>query len=67
MEFSNADAVPESGEFRCSACGAAQQFEAGDDFTICDECGDESAGWESAATSLGEEGLEKEEDMAAWR
>lgn len=46
MEYANTDVVPASGEYRCTACGDAQQFEAGDDFTICDLCGDETAGWE---------------------
>lgn len=64
MEFSNADAVPDSGEYRCTSCGAVQPFETGDDFTICDECGDESSGWESAVGAR-EEGLEGEEDVAA--
>ncbi len=58
MEFTNADTVPESGEYRCTSCGEPQQFEGGDDFVLCDACGDEAAGWESLASDTVEEGLE---------
>lgn len=57
MEFSNTETVPTSGEYRCTACGNTQEFEEDDDFTMCDACGDETAGWESVSRGSAEEGL----------
>ena len=57
MEHTNTDLVPESGAYRCTACGGAQEFEVGDDFTLCDLCGDENAGWELVSSEAAEEGL----------
>lgn len=61
MEYANSDIVPEGGEYRCTSCGAAQEFEASDDFTICDDCGDEAAGWERVAKEESAEELGEEE------
>lgn len=55
MEYSNTEKVATSSEYRCTGCGEAQEFEAGDDFTICDLCGDENAGWEPVGGEGGEE------------
>lgn len=63
MEHTNTDLVPESGEYRCTACGEAQEFEVGDDFTLCDACGDENAGWERVISEVTEEGLGEEESV----
>lgn len=57
MEHSNTETVPTSSEYRCTGCGETQEFEAGDDFTICDLCGDENAGWEPLAGEGAEEEL----------
>lgn len=57
MEYANSEVVPESGEYRCVSCGDAQEFEADDDFTVCDSCGDENAGWERVEQKSVEEGL----------
>lgn len=62
MEYANTDAVPDSGVYLCTSCGDAQEFEAGDDFVICENCGDESAGWEPRAPEAAEEGLGEEEE-----
>ena len=60
MEHTNTDLVPENGEYRCTACGSVQEFESGDDFTLCDACGDENAGWERSGSETAEEGLGEE-------
>ena len=60
MEYANTDSVPESGVYICISCGDTQEFEAGDDFAICDACGDEGAGWEPQAAEGAEEGLGEE-------
>lgn len=62
MEYANTDAVPESAAYVCTSCGETQEFEAGDDFVICDFCGDESAGWEPPATETAEEGIGEEKE-----
>lgn len=54
MEFANTDAVPTSGEYRCTSCGDLQEFEADDDFTVCDSCGAEDSGWEPLGTEEAE-------------
>lgn len=64
MEYSNTDQVPESGVYLCTSCGDSQEFEADDDFVICDSCGDEAAGWQPQATEASEEGLGEEEGTA---
>lgn len=58
MEFTNAETVPTTGDYRCTSCGEPQTFEGGDDFVVCDACGDEAAGWEGSASEAVEEGLE---------
>lgn len=63
MEHANTDTVPESAEYRCTGCGDAQEFEGGDDFTICEMCGDEAAGWEAVPSEAASEGVE-ESDLA---
>lgn len=64
MEFSNTDHVPASGEYRCTSCGEVQEFEADDDFSLCEACGDEGAGWEGLAEGTAEEGLEGGDEYA---
>ena len=61
MEYTNTDVVPENGEYRCTACGDVQEFEAGDDFTLCDSCGNENAGWDGTRSKGAEEGLSEDE------
>lgn len=61
MEYSNTDTVLEGGEYACTACGNVQEFEGGDDFSICDACGDDTAGWERKASASVEEGLGDED------
>jgi len=60
MEYSNSDSVPEGGSYACTSCGRVQEFEGGDDFTICDACGDDTAGWEPRWSEAAEEGLSEE-------
>ncbi|MDP3685413.1 MAG: hypothetical protein Q8R32_01110 [bacterium] len=64
MEYANTDAVPENGVYVCTSCGDTQEFEAGDDFVICENCGDESAGWGPQTPEAAEEGLGEEEERA---
>lgn len=58
MEFTNTETVPTTGDYRCTSCGEPQMFEAGDDFVVCDACGDEGAAWEGTRSEAAEEGLE---------
>ena len=62
MEYSNTEAVPETNEYRCTGCGDVQEFEGGDDFTLCDTCGDEAAGWEVVGSGEDEETLKDESE-----
>ena len=63
MEYANSDTVPEGGEYRCTSCGTSQEFEAGDDFAICDACGSETAGWERVVEGAAEEGQGEQENV----
>lgn len=60
-EHSNTAVVPDGGTYKCTSCGNTAEFEVGDDFTICDACGDDTAGWEPQAAEVVEEGLSEEE------
>lgn len=60
MEYSNAEVVPETNEYRCTGCGTVEVFEEGDDFTLCDACGDEAAGWEIVGSDSDDESLKDE-------
>lgn len=61
MEHANTDSVPDSGVYQCTSCGETQEFEADDDFVICDACGEEAAGWQPVTAEVSEEGLGEEE------
>jgi hypothetical protein len=63
MEHANSDTVPEGGEYICTSCGNVQEFEEADDFSICDACGDDTAGWEQKVPEVVEEGLGEEEGL----
>jgi RNA polymerase-binding transcription factor DksA len=55
QEFSNSEKVPRTDYYRCSTCGSEIEFEKGDDFPICDSCGDQEANWELLSSSQEEE------------
>lgn len=44
-EYAITDVVPHTGEYLCASCGEPTEFEAADDFAVCESCEDETASW----------------------